>query len=665
MQFKRLLTGFLILVTIAAQAENQEVNRKKEKKISSADSIKFCIDRLKKYIEQEQGWKAKNPEIQRSIVGLVHFAEDEPIDSVLAKISRFQKSDTLLYYTRPASRVSDSLQVRGYLPVSGILEKMKKLDRAIWNGVDLKSVPLPVGLQNLLKNKKTPIAPGDEKSILARTGVALPDSLKNIQVVPDSLMKTASDFARVRRLDEVRKLILEDARVKYNRLARQENPDSVVNVYRRQAVKLYSDSLQTHLRDSLKRNNEQILVAYNNTVVRQINDSINLYVRTLQHYAANDSVSVWIGNGKGKSAHLWLQDNSPAAVRLYIRNEQNDSLGVRLTNIDKHSMKISIDDDVLFNRIGQNQRRDFKFEKLDLDRGKLTKINKQYQVLTPWNIGGNGALGITQTYLNNWKAGGNSAFSLLAVLKGYANYSDDHKIKWENSGEFRNGWVRQGGSVNQTQKNDDKIELISNFGVAAFKQWYYSAGIDFTTQFFRGYNYPDKTKPISAFMAPAKTLFKLGLDYKPNKNFSLFLSPLTAKNVFVRDTTLVDQTKFGIAADKRSFWEPGLNADLSYKFTLTPLINVETTYKMFVNYQDPFRKIDLDWENTMVARLTDRINMTVMLHWLYDSNVTFPTGRYNTDGTQIYKPKLQTRELMTVGFSYKIDRHVYKRKKLE
>lgn len=166
-------------------------------------------------------------------------------------------------------------------------------------------------------------------------------------------------------------------------------------------------------------------------------------------------------------------------------------------------------------------------------------------------------------------------------------------------------------------------------------------------------------------MAPAKTLFKLGLDYKPNKNFSLFLSPLTAKNVFVRDTTLVDQTKFGIAADKRSFWEPGLNADLSYKFTLTPLINVETTYKMFVNYQDPFRKIDLDWENTMVARLTDRINMTVMLHWLYDSNVTFPTGRYNTDGTQIYKPKLQTRELMTVGFSYKIDRHVYKRKKLE
>lgn len=664
MQFKKLLTGFLILTSIVTHAENQPVSRKKEKKLPAADSIKISVDYLRKYFNQEYGWKPVSPEIQRAVVGLVHFAEDEPIDSVLAKIDRFQKSDSLLYYTRPANLVSDSLQVNGYLPNSGILEKMKKLDRAVRNGVDLKSIPLPEDLQYRLKNKKTPIAPGDEKSILAKTGVVLPDSLKNIQVVPDSLMRTTKDFVRLRRLEEVRNIILEDARVKYNEIARKENPDSLISAYRREALKLYSDSLQNHLRDSLKLRNEQLLVAYNNAIVRQVNDSISLYIRMLQRYAENDSVAVSFENGKGSRANMWLRNNNPSALRFYIHNEQNDSLAIRLTNVDKHAMKISIDDDVLLNRIGEKQRRDFNFEKLNLDQQKLTKINKRYLVLTPWNIGGNGSFGATQTYLNNWKAGGNSAFSLLTVLKGYANYSDD-KIKWENNGEFRNGWVRQGGSVNQTQKNDDKIELISNFGVNAFKQWYYSAGIDFTTQFFKGYNYPDKTKPISAFMSPAKTLFKLGLDYKPNKNFSLFLSPLTAKNVFVRDTAMVDQTRFGIDAHKRSFWEPGLNADLSYKFTLTPLITVETKYKMFINYQDPFRKIDLDWENNMIARLTDRINMTFMIHWLYDSNVTFPTGRFNADGSEIYKPKLQTRELMTVGFSYKLDRHLYKRKKIE
>lgn len=664
MQIKKLLTGFLILISIISQAGNQAVSRKKEKKIPSADSVKICIDYLRKYTAPYQGWSAESPEVQKAVTGLVHFAEDAPIDTILAKISSFQGTDNFTYYTRPASKVADSLQVKGYVAYPDILEKMKKIDRAIWNGVNMKAIPLPADLQIKLKNKKTPIAPGDEKTVLAKTGVILPDSLKSVQVVPDSLMRTAKDFKRVRRLDEARNKMLEDARLKYNALARKENIDSVVNAYRTRVVRLHSDSLQRQLRDSLKTHNEEVLVAYNNKVIRQVNDSINLSVRTLQRYAENDSVQVNFESLKGKSAQMWLQNNSPSALRFYIHNEQDDSLGVRLTNIDKHSMRISIDDDVIFNRIGEKQRKDFDFAKLKERQDKLTKINKQYTILTPWNIGGNGSFGVTQTYLNNWKAGGNSAFSILTVLKGYANYGDD-KVKWENSAEIRNGWVRQGGSVNQTQKNDDKLELISRFGISAFKKWYYSSEVDFTTQFFKGYNYPDKTNPISAFMAPSKTLFKLGLDYKPNNKFSLFISPLTAKNVFVRDTAMIDQTKFGVAADKRSFWEPGLSTDLSYKFNVSPQINVETKYKMFINYLDPIKKIDLDWENTMVARLTDRINMTVMLHWLYDSNVTFPTGKNNADGTPIYKSKLQTRELMTIGFSYKLDRHLYKRKKVE
>jgi hypothetical protein len=165
-------------------------------------------------------------------------------------------------------------------------------------------------------------------------------------------------------------------------------------------------------------------------------------------------------------------------------------------------------------------------------------------------------------------------------------------------------------------------------------------------------------------MSPAKTMFKLGFDYKPNKNFSLFLSPFTAKYVFVKDTARVDQTNYGISANSQSLWEPGLNTDLRYKIDLTPRISYETKYKMFLNYREPFKKVDLNWENTVIAQLTDRINMTFMLYLLYDSNVTFPTGEFGTDGKEIYKPKLQTKEMMTIGFSYKINKHVYSRKKL-
>jgi hypothetical protein len=597
MHLKNIFSGLLILISISLLAENKPIFRNNEKKIPSADSVQLSIDYLKKILQPMDLWQSDNPEILRLVKGLIHFAEDEHIDSILVRLERFQQQKDARYINRLPIHVSDSLKVPGYLSYPAILEKMKQLDREIWNGVDMKTIPLPESLKA--------------------------DAVDKIQ---------------------------------------KSNLDSAITAYRNYAVRVFSDSLQNQLRDSLKLHNEQKLAHYNDSIVRSVNDSINRFVQTLQRYAQNDSVCVWVHSLTGRPSQLWLRNNLRSINRLYIKNQQNDSLAIRVMNLDKHSLGIAIDDDVTFARLVRKQGRTFAFEK-PAPNQNLNRIQKKFNVLTPWDYGGNGTFGFTQTYLNNWKKGGESAFSFLMVLKGYANYSDS-KIRWENSGELRNGWIRQGGSVDQTQKNDDKIELISRLGVSAFDHWFYSAEIDFETQFFNGYNYPDKTKLISTYMSPAKTMFKLGLDYKPNKNFSLFLSPITAKNVFVRDTARVDQTKYGISRTSRSLWEPGLNADIRYKINITPQISYETKYKMFINYQEPFSKFDINWENLIVAQLTDRISMTFMLYMLYDDNVTFPTGKMGIDGEEIYKPKMQTKELMTVGFSYKINRHVYKRKKI-
>jgi hypothetical protein len=281
-------------------------------------------------------------------------------------------------------------------------------------------------------------------------------------------------------------------------------------------------------------------------------------------------------------------------------------------------------------------------------------------VLTPWRIGGDGSVGFTQTYIENWKKGGQSALSLLIVLRGFANYSNsDGKVKWENSAEFRNGYIRPGGAESQLRKNDDKFEITSRLGLSAFKKWYYSSEFNFETQIFNGYDYPktDESKPISAFFAPARTYFKVGLDYKPNDNFSLFLSPLTLKNVYVRDTLKIDQTKFGINRGEKGFWLPGLNADLTFRKNLTPEISYETKYKMFVNFKAPFTKFDINWENQVVMQLTDHINMRLFVHMIYDDDVKFPIE--NAQGEVIgEKAKVQLKEFFTVGFSYKINRQV-------
>jgi hypothetical protein len=661
MRLKELFTGILILICFPLFAATTDNNRKKEQITPSADSVQLSIDFLKKYLRATDVWQTENPAILHTVNGLIHFAEDEHIDSILVKLNLFQQNKDFRYIYRSPDQVKDSLKIKGFHSHQSILEKMRQLDRAIWNGVNMNSIPLPEELITGPNNKLEPINPGDEITILRKTHLVLPDSLKNVHAIPDSLVKSANDFNRIRKRQEVRTAMLERARQRYNNRISKLNLDSAITAYRHYAVRVFSDSLQNHLRDSLKIKNELVLKNYNDSVVRSINDSINRFVQTLQRYAQNDSVSVWIHSLTGKPARVWLRNNQRSINRFYIKNEQNDSLAIRMMNLDKHSLGIAIDDDVTFNRIAEKQRRDFKFEQLKPDQ-KLTKIQKKYNIITPWNIGGNGTFGFTQTYVENWKAGGKPAFSFLMVLRGYANYSDS-KLKWENSGELRNGWIRQGGGINQTQKNDDKIELISRLGVSAFKKWYYSSEVDFVTQFFNGYNYPDKTKTISTYMSPAKTLIKIGLDYKPNKNFSLFLSPITAKLVFVRDTAKIDQTKFGVAANRRSFWEPGLNTDIRYKVNFAPTITYETKFKMFLNYQEPFKKIDINWENSVVAQLTDRINMSAMFYMLYDDNVTFPTGVKGADGKEIYKAKWQVKELVTVGFSYNLNKKVYRQKK--
>lgn len=664
MQLKKLCTGFLILISVSLFALNKPVDRKKEIIFSKADSIRLGIDYLKRHIQTNNTWQSENPEILRTVNGLIHFAEDERIDTILVKLSKFQKNGDLRYINRLPDMVSDSLQVQGYQSYRTILEKMKKLDRAIWNGVDMKSIPLAENLIAGSDGKIQPIAEGDEEAIIRRTLIILPDSLKNVFAVQDSLGKAANDFNKIKKRQEARSFILEVARQRFNSKIEKMNLDSAITAYRKYAVRVFSDSLQNQLYDSLKLQNQQILIHYNDSIVRSVNDSINLFVQALQRYAQNDSVSVMIQSLSGKPAQIWLRNNQRTINRMYIKNMQNDSIGIQVMNLDKYTLGIAIEDNVTFNRIAQKQRRDFVFEKYTPDQ-KLTKIKKQYEITAPWDLGGNGTLGFTQMFLSNWKAGGRSALSFLTVLKGYANYSHDSKLKWENSGEIRNGWIRQGGDIDQTQKNDDKLELISRLGVNAFKNWYYSAEIDFKTQFFNGYNYPNDSIPISSFLSPATTFIKLGLDYKPNKNFSLFLSPITAKNVFVRDTARIDQTRYGVSANSRSFWEPGLNVDLRYKIDITPRISYETKYKMFLNYQQPFKKVDINWENIIVAQLTNRINMTFMLYMLYDDNVTFPTGKLGTNGKEIFKPKWQTKELMTVGFSYKINKHIYQRRKAD
>jgi hypothetical protein len=637
-------------------AQNNRSGREGDKKV-----LEYGLQLLKRYFEQDTLWHVAHPETERSVKGLIHFIEDQPLDAIQSSLGSKMEAEDFRFVYRLPEHVADSLQVPGYISSPVVRREMERISSVLQKKYFEEELAVPVSLVSNLESRAGIISHGAGKSLFDSRYYQLPDSLQLPDVIPDAMMQSPNDFRRFLRLDSIRNQYIEEKRKIYNDSIVNAYRNTIIDNYRRQMYDQERNVQYKRLNDSVKVNNYQVLKQYNDDVIAVVNDSIMLIVAELMEYAHFiDTTTVIMSNLLGEEAYIFLQQNNPYFARVWLKNEQNDSLRLLVKSTGKRSMQMLIDDGVTFSRFKPRQTKDFDFSTLNQRMSGLTGVRERYQVLTPWRIGGDGNVGFTQTYLENWKKGGQSALSLQIVLKGHANYSrHDGKVKWENSSEIRNGYIRPGGEGAELQKNDDKFEVTSRFGVSAFKKWFYSAEFNYETQFFNGYRYPRASNPtpISGFMSPARTFFKVGLDYKPNNNFSLLLSPLTAKNVFVRDTARIDQTKFGIDRGSRSMWEPGLNTDIFFRKNITPEITYETKYKMFINYLQPFGNLDMNWENLVVMRLTDNINMRLLVHMIYDENVLFPV--YDANDVRIgEKPKLQLREFFTVGFAYKINKQV-------
>ncbi len=649
----------ILLSAIIASAQLSE-------KEDDDDALQLGLEILKRYFYQENNWYVAKPAVANNVRGLINFIEDDPIDSVIGNIYK-SLSNKQTYVFRLPENVEDSLTVPGYFSQNRVQERLKSIELKLQKDFQNRKTAVPAELLSNLENKLNLIPQGKGMQLFTRGMYKMPGELQIPEVIPDSVLNSAEMFERLVHTDSIRTAYIEKIRVQYN--------DSLVAAYTDSVKTAYADIVfdkeyeyqVKRLSDSVKVNNYNVLRMYNESVVNAVNDSISAVLRTMAEYADFiDSTKISLYNLSGNSSELGLNNGSEKFTRLWLKNVQHDSLSVMVRSVGKRGIFMLIDDGATISRFKPKEKKEFDFSSLEKSIASLNTVGKAYEIETPWRIGGEGNVGFSQTYLSNWKKGGQSAISSLILLKGFANYKRaDGLVKWDNFGEFRNGWIRPGGNEEQLQKNDDKFELTSRFGVSAFKKWYYSAEFNFETQFFRGYRYPrqEAQKPISAFLAPSRMFFKVGLEYKPNKDFSLLLSPFTIKNVYVRDTLLIDQTKFGVDAHKKSFWEPGLNADIFLRKPIRENITYETKYKMFINYKAPFEKFDINWENAVVAKLTYYTDVRFMMHLIYDDDVLFPV--YDSNNVQTgTKTKLQLKEFFSIGFTYKINHNVMRSKRL-
>jgi hypothetical protein len=266
-----------------------------------------------------------------------------------------------------------------------------------------------------------------------------------------------------------------------------------------------------------------------------------------------------------------------------------------------------------------------------------------------WKKGGMASLSFSQTSLSNWSGGGDNAISTNVQLNLFANYTKA-KNAWDNTLKLEYGLLKQGDAG--TRKSIDKIDFVTKYGHQASKKWYYTALLDFKTQFAKGYNYAknegESDVKVSNFMAPAYLLLSLGMDYKPNETFSAYLSPVTGKTTIVNDDELSDAGAFGVDTGDKMRYELGALSKLTLKKSIAKNVDLKSTLDLFTAYSDTFGNIDVNWDLMINMKVNEFLTASINTTLVYDDDVEYVNKEGVNKGV-----KVQFKEILGIGLSYK------------
>ena len=365
-----------------------------------------------------------------------------------------------------------------------------------------------------------------------------------------------------------------------------------------------------------------------------INDSLYQYLSYLLNTTRKDSIQFTIFNKSRDSINLWLTKDSRDSTRFILYDSKDYPAGLWIKPQNKNSLRLSFFEDV---HITETEQQETLKEMLPVDISDYElRQQEQIDMIFPeWDLDGVTNAHFSQGYLSNWARGGESSLSALWNIRYSADYSLGNKLSWDNDLEYKVGLLKSGKK--KLRKNEDKLEINSKFGSNAINNWYYSALLNFQTQFFTGYNYPNTENPISGFMAPAHLVFSIGMDYNPRDDLTILLSPISSKFTMMRDTVKFDQTHFGIPENQKVKKELGAYVKSIFSIDFNNDISMENKVNFFINYLEKNESLDVDYEMTLNMKVTELINTRISTHLIFDKDVS---------------PKIQFKENLSVGFTY-------------
>jgi hypothetical protein len=319
-----------------------------------------------------------------------------------------------------------------------------------------------------------------------------------------------------------------------------------------------------------------------------------------------------------------------------------------------------------------------KLLRLTCALGIFAAANIQAQTPTPaatkdtsWSQYGGFLVNFNQSTFYQWAPGGQSNLSFSTVANYTIKYEKAKNI-WKTDflgsyGTVRNFDIGATGKIEKFwRKSDDVLQINTKYSRKASEKWFYSANVNFLSQFDKGYAAPDFTAENykSNLLAPAFITAALGFTYRPNPSFEAFVSPATGKITLVNDQKLADLGIAGVEKGKKSRSEFGASAVIQFnKSNLIKNVDVKTMLQLFNNYTDADKEnrknIDVTWNWNVIMKINKFLSASIIGQLVYDDNILVPRNVNITEqnGTLNYKYNygkgIQLKNVLGIGLSYK------------
>ncbi|MBK7308349.1 MAG: DUF3078 domain-containing protein [Chitinophagaceae bacterium] len=256
-----------------------------------------------------------------------------------------------------------------------------------------------------------------------------------------------------------------------------------------------------------------------------------------------------------------------------------------------------------------------------------------------WVKAGTFIINVNQGALRNWAGGGEQNTLGFTTLLNYNLNHRKGKITWNNYFDIALGF-QNASSFGRFRKIDDRIDITSKYGYQFSKKWYAAVLGNFNSQTLAGYNYTDTVNiKISNLLTPGKILLSAGIDFRPDKTFTLFVSPITSRFILKTDNDFYMVDKFGVPPNRKSYTELGSFATAKYTKKISPWAFYTGRLDLFSNYKRNPENVDIFFTNLVTMKFNKWLATNISVDMVYDDDVL---------------QKTQLKEILGIGLTLKL-----------